>query len=116
MASAARRKEVADEIAYCRYSAAWRAALATQENAWHTGGGMFFGADRFLYLAIGDEGGSNDFYKTGQKINERLFAGILRIDVDQDLSRSHPVRLRSTPRRGRGCIAKAVWSSWLPCW
>lgn len=61
-------------------------------HAWHTGGGMFFGPDRFLYLAIGDEGGSNDFYKSGQKINDRLFAGILRIDVDQDPQRSHPVR------------------------
>ena len=61
-------------------------------HAWHTGGGMFFGADRYLYLALGDEGGSKDFYHSGQKINDRLFAGILRIDVDQDLSRSHPVR------------------------
>ncbi|RYD18684.1 MAG: hypothetical protein EOP88_21725 [Verrucomicrobiaceae bacterium] len=61
-------------------------------HAWHTGGGMFFGQDRFLYLAIGDEGGSKDFYKSGQKINDRLFGGILRIDVDQDPQRSHPVR------------------------
>ncbi|WAC20738.1 PQQ-dependent sugar dehydrogenase [Luteolibacter sp. SL250] len=63
-------------------------------HAWHTGGGMFFGQDRFLYLAIGDEGGSKDFYKSGQKINDRLFGGILRIDVDQDPARSHPVRRR----------------------
>lgn len=61
-------------------------------HAWHTGGGMFFGPDRFLYLAIGDEGGSKDFYQSGQKINDRLFAGILRIDVDQDPQRSHPIR------------------------
>lgn len=61
-------------------------------HAWHTGGAMFFGQDRYLYLTIGDEGGSNDFYKSGQKINDRLFAGILRIDVDSDASRSKPVR------------------------
>lgn len=63
-------------------------------HSWHGGGGMFFGPDRFLYLAIGDEGGSNDFYHSGQKIDDRLFAGILRIDVDQDLSRSQPVKRR----------------------
>lgn len=61
-------------------------------HAWHTGGGMFFGPDRYLYLSLGDEGGSKDFYHSGQKINDRLFAGIVRIDVDQDLSRSHPIR------------------------
>ncbi|HVJ44861.1 MAG TPA: PA14 domain-containing protein [Luteolibacter sp.] len=63
-------------------------------HAWHTGGGMFFGPDRLLYLAVGDEGGAKDFYKSGQKTNDRLFAGILRIDPDQDPQRSHPVRRR----------------------
>lgn len=64
---------------------------------WHNGGQMFFGPDRFLYLVIGDEGRSDDFYNVAQKINDRLFSGILRIDVDQDPNRSHPIRRQPTP-------------------
>ncbi|MEZ4773171.1 MAG: discoidin domain-containing protein [Bacteroidia bacterium] len=61
-------------------------------HEWHNGGGMFFGPDGFLYLSIGDEGGSYDQYNNGQKINEGLLAGALRIDVDMDPTRSHPIR------------------------
>lgn len=60
-------------------------------HAWHNGGGMFFGPDGFLYLTIGDEGGANDQYNSGQKMNLGLLAGVLRIDVDKDPTRSHPV-------------------------
>ncbi|MEM7144446.1 MAG: PQQ-dependent sugar dehydrogenase, partial [Verrucomicrobiota bacterium] len=59
---------------------------------WHQGGGMFFGSDGFLYLTVGDEGGARDFYDSGQKINVGLLGGVLRIDVDKDPSRSHPIR------------------------
>lgn len=59
---------------------------------WHNGGGLFFGPEGFLYLSIGDEGGANDQYGAGQKINGGLLAGALRIDVDRDPSRSHPIR------------------------
>ncbi|MEO5917754.1 MAG: PQQ-dependent sugar dehydrogenase [Luteolibacter sp.] len=59
---------------------------------WHAGGQMFFGPDRFLHLAVGDEGGSDDYSDVTQTISGRLFSGILRIDVDQNPSRSHPVR------------------------
>jgi len=58
---------------------------------WHNGGGMFFGVDGFLYLGIGDEGGANDGFNVTQKRDGGLFAGIMRIDVDRDSSRSHPV-------------------------
>ncbi|MFK7923590.1 MAG: discoidin domain-containing protein [Bacteroidia bacterium] len=61
-------------------------------HQWHNGGGMFFGLDGFLYISVGDEGGANDQYNTGQKINVGLLAGALRIDVDMDPSRSHPIR------------------------
>lgn len=61
-------------------------------HQWHNGGGMFFGLDGFLYISSGDEGGANDQYNTGQKINVGLLAGALRIDVDRDASRSHPIR------------------------
>ena len=60
-------------------------------HQWHNGGGMFFGPDGFLYLTIGDEGGANDQYDSGQKIDEALLGGVLRIDVDKDPSRSHPI-------------------------
>ena len=59
---------------------------------WHNGGQMFFGPDRFLYLAVGDEGDVNDSFNVTQKLNDRLFSGILRLDVDQNLARSHPIR------------------------
>ena len=61
-------------------------------NDWHNGGGMFFGPDGLLYLSVGDEGGVEDQFNTSQKINDRLLSGLLRIDVDQDLSRSHAIR------------------------
>jgi glucose/arabinose dehydrogenase len=62
-------------------------------HLWHAGGAIFFGADGFLYLSCGDEGGNNDPYNHGGgKINSGLFCGVLRIDVDQNASRSHPIR------------------------
>ncbi|WP_345169100.1 NPCBM/NEW2 domain-containing protein, partial [Algibacter aquimarinus] len=61
---------------------------------WHNGGDMFFGPeDGFLYLAVGDEGASNDSYNVTQQINSLLFSGVLRIDVDQRGGNiSHPIR------------------------
>jgi uncharacterized repeat protein (TIGR03806 family) len=59
---------------------------------WHSGGGMFFGPDGFLYLSIGDEGGFDDEFNQAQRINGGLFSGVLRIDVDRDPARSHPIR------------------------
>lgn len=59
---------------------------------WHNGGGIFFGADGFLYISVGDEGGANDQFNTGQRRDTGLLAGVLRIDVDQDLSRGHAIR------------------------
>ncbi len=62
---------------------------------WHDSGCMMFGPDGYLYLGIGDEGGANDQYNVGQKINERLFGGILRIDVDKKPG-NHPIRRQPT--------------------
>lgn len=53
---------------------------------------MYFSPEGFLNIIIGDEGAANDSHGVAQKINERLFSGILRIDVDKDLTRSHLVR------------------------
>ncbi|MEL6853065.1 MAG: PQQ-dependent sugar dehydrogenase, partial [Bacteroidota bacterium] len=60
-------------------------------HQWHNGGAMFFDDDGILYITVGDEGGANDQYNNGQKIDEGLLAGLLRIDVDNDLSRSHAI-------------------------
>ena len=57
----------------------------------HGGGGMFFGPDGFLYLGLGDEGLCCEQNST-QRYDQWLFGGVLRIDVDQDPSRSHPIR------------------------
>jgi len=59
---------------------------------WHNGGGLFFGSDGFLYLSVGDEGGGHDNFQSAQRLDGGLFAGILRIDVDCDPERSHPIR------------------------
>lgn len=68
-------------------------------HQWHDSGCMMFGPDGFLYVAIGDEGGADDQFDASQKIDDRLFSGMLRIDVDQDPERSHPIRRqpRQTP-------------------
>lgn len=61
-------------------------------HLWHQGGGLLFGADGFLYLSIGDEGGYDCTFKHCQR-NDSLFGGVLRIDVDMrgdDVS--HPIR------------------------
>ena len=59
---------------------------------WHNGGGLFFGEDGFLYLSCGDGGGANDSFGFSQKLNGGLFGGVLRIDVNRDSSKSHPIR------------------------
>lgn len=61
-------------------------------NNWHSGGGLLFGPDGFLYLTLGDEGGVNDAYDSAQSLDRGFFGGAIRIDVDQDPSRSHPIR------------------------
>ncbi len=58
----------------------------------HNGGALLFGEDGFLYVSTGDEGGGNNTYRNSQEIDNRLLGGVLRIDVDQDPSKSHPIR------------------------
>ena len=77
------------------------------EHEWHNGGDMFFGPDGFLYLTVGDEGDLGEPFNNAQKINDGLFSGVLRIDVNQDASRSHPIRRQ--PQVG-GTPPSARWS------
>ncbi len=48
----------------------------------HNGGDLHFGPDGLLYVSLGDEGGGNDQYANGQRLDRDFFAGLLRLDVD----------------------------------
>jgi glucose/arabinose dehydrogenase len=50
----------------------------------HNGGGMCFGADGYLYISVGDEGGGGDPDDNAQD-RASIFGKILRIDVDQNV-------------------------------
>ena len=66
-------------------------------NLWHDGSGLFFGIDGMLYLGVSDEGDAFDSFGNSQTIRGKLFSGALRIDVDCDASRSHPIRRQPQP-------------------
>jgi glucose/arabinose dehydrogenase len=51
----------------------------------HNGGDIHFGADGYLYYAIGDEGNPNDHLGNSQRIDGNFFGAMLRIDVDKKL-------------------------------
>jgi len=61
---------------------------------WHIAMNLEFGADGFLYLSVGDETPTDccDLRDTTQRLDGGLWSGILRIDVDNDATRSHPIR------------------------
>jgi glucose/arabinose dehydrogenase len=67
-------------------------------KVWHNGGALAFGADGYLYTAIGDGGGyvSLDTYDRVQNPS-RLFGKFLRLDVDgedafpEDITRNYAV-------------------------
>lgn len=61
-------------------------------STWHNGGAMFFGEDDFLYLSVGDEGHDEYISVSNQRLDGGFFGGVLRIDVDKNPERSHPIR------------------------
>jgi len=48
----------------------------------HNAGDLHFGADGYLYVSLGDEGGGGDTYGNSQHIDKDFFSAIMRIDVD----------------------------------
>lgn len=66
-------------------------------DPWHNGGAVLFDNQGFLNFSVGDEGGANDQFENGQEIEDRLFGGIFRIDVDNDGTKSHPIRRYPEP-------------------
>jgi len=61
---------------------------------WHIAMDLEFGADGFLYVSVGDETPTDccDLADSSQRLDGGLWSGILRIDVDNDPNRSHPIR------------------------
>lgn len=74
------------------YNAAISADAATQQPILtiydqagnHNGGDLAFGADGYLYLSLGDEGGGNDQYNNARFINKDFWGQMLRLDVDNN--------------------------------
>jgi len=62
----------------------------------HNGGMVLFGPDRYLYLGVGDGGGSGDPQGNGQNINT-LLGAILRVNVDADAFPGDSLRNYSVP-------------------
>ncbi len=70
----------------------------------HNGGMLAFGTDRFLYVGLGDGGGSGDVFGNGQD-TRTLLGSILRIGVDGRLPYAIPA---ANPFAGGGGRAE-IW-------
>ncbi|HVJ45370.1 MAG TPA: PQQ-dependent sugar dehydrogenase, partial [Luteolibacter sp.] len=72
--------------------------LSLYDRRWnHNGGTLGFGADGYLYLSLGDEGGGNDEYNNARFITQDAGAGrigfwgqMLRLDVDNKTTNLTP--------------------------
>lgn len=83
---------------------------ASESN--HNGGWIDFGPDGFLYIAVGDGGGSGDPNNNGQNRNV-LLGKILRIDVSSDGFPADPARNYAIPAGNpfvAGGGAQEIWA------
>lgn len=87
-----------------------RILSVAQPFANHNGGNLMFGKDGYLYINLGDGGGTGDPNGNGQNKNT-LLANILRIDVSNSSVRQ-PYRNPSTnPFYGQAGIKQEIWAS-----
>ncbi len=69
----------------------------------HNGGDLAFGADGYLYLSLGDEGGGGDQYNNARFINKDFWGQMLRLDVD-----NMPENLTPNAHSQPGTVSTAV--------
>jgi putative heme-binding domain-containing protein len=84
----------------------WKSGTSTQN---HTGGGIAFGPDGFLYIGMGDTGPQGDPEGHGQNLGLQL-GKMLRIDVDnQDAGHAYAIPA-GNPFRGRPGAQPEIWA------
>ena len=69
----------------------------------HNGGMIAFGPEGYLWVGMGDGGGSNDRYRNGQRA-DTLLGSMLRIEVGPDID-----TYRNPPTNPGGDFAPEVW-------
>jgi putative heme-binding domain-containing protein len=84
----------------------WKSATTTQN---HTGGGIQFGPDGFLYIGMGDTGPQGDPQGHGQNLT-LVLGKMLRIDVDhQDPGLAYAIPA-DNPFRDRADARPEIWA------
>jgi putative heme-binding domain-containing protein len=84
----------------------WKSATSTQN---HTGGGIAFGPDGFLYIGMGDTGPQGDPEGHGQNLALHL-GKMLRIDIDhQDAGLGYAIPW-DNPFRDRAGARPEIWA------
>lgn len=76
----------------------------------HTLGDLHFGPDGYLYVSLGDEGGGNDQFENGQRVDHNFFGGLLRLDVDLRPGNLEP---NPHPAVGRGTYLVPSDNPWV---
>lgn len=72
----------------------------------HNGGGLAFGSDGFLYIALGDGGSGGDPFRNAQNLGV-LLGKMLRIDVNGNAPYAIPA---SNPFTGTGGARGEIWA------
>lgn len=75
----------------------------------HNGGGLAFGPDGNLYIALGDGGGQNDQFGNAQNLSS-LLGKILRIDVNAPRSSGRPYGIPDGNPFAAGGGAPEIWA------